>query len=481
MPPFVPENPAEVAGSPNLDPLLSPTGFKGKIAETHPSHLEDKTVEKGITDQPSSGDKSFTQKASPALTDEPHPGKEDVNEGKKGNHLEGNEANPSQADVNLDAKIAKRASRRRMIAELYQIIREDESDDSASEDDLRDDAGDIAYPGLRKPLSNRMQKSQRRVYQNILYHTLVEDRLKFLETSVRELQRHEDPLGSEETHETPTIHVPSIRYLTWKEFEFKPYVAESPKSFRHGVVTNSSPQSVLEVLIEEPQIGGRSHRRRSHRIHGFKTEPKENDHVRNPISIKPDHSSVNEPRTPMRLRLRSPILLRLLGKFTSENVLGEHDKATTTFLRPFKLLVAKSKQIKEILEQLENKHRTVSNCNESPDLAVDDREVEELSLSGQVSDEKGQPTTQQQESQSSGGRDVQADLPPSSLNETKSDETLDHLRILVKFMDGDLGYVWDLRRKFLDGSLQKIAFPDLWHLFDYGQEVRTPGNKISQL
>lgn len=289
---------------------MSPTEFKGNIADTPSSHLEDKTVEKRLTDQPSSENESFPQKVTPASTDEIHPGKEDLNEGKKGNHLEGDGANPSQADINLDAKIAKRASRRRMIAELYQIIREDESDDSASEDDLRDDAGDIAYLETRKPLSDRMLKAERRLYQNVLHYILVEDRLRFLETSIRELQKHEDPLDTKETREKPTTNVPSIRYLTWKEFEPKPYVAENPKSFRHGVFAaerdDSSSQSVLEVLIEEPYISARSRRRRSHHIHGFKTDVNDSDHVRDPLSLKPNHSVVNGPR------IRSPVLLKLL-------------------------------------------------------------------------------------------------------------------------------------------------------------------------
>jgi len=72
--------------------------------------------------------------------------------------------------------------------------------------------------------------------------------------------------------------------------------------------------SVLEVLIEEPYISARSRRRRSHHIHGFKTDVNDSDHVRDPLSLKPNHSVVNGPRIPMRLRIRSPVLLKLLKK-----------------------------------------------------------------------------------------------------------------------------------------------------------------------
>jgi hypothetical protein len=73
--------------------------------------------------------------------------------------------------------------------------------------------------------------------------------------------------------------------------------------------------SVLEVLIEEPYISARSRRRRSHHIHGFKTDVNDSDHVRDPLSLKPNHSVVNGPR------IRSPVLLKLLKKFTKENAI----------------------------------------------------------------------------------------------------------------------------------------------------------------
>jgi hypothetical protein len=138
------------------------------------------------------------------------------------------------------------------------------------------------------------------------------------------------------------------------------------------------------------------------------------------------------------------------------------------------------KEIKEVLKQMENQQRAASNDNVSLDPAPNDHAVE-APLSGQASTKKDQPIAQQQDSQDSWGRDIQEGLPSLSVNATKSDETLDHLRILVKFTNEDLEYIWDLRRKFLKGSLQKIAFANLWHLFNYGQEVRTAGNKNLQL
>ena len=67
------------------------------------------------------------------------------------------------------------------------------------------------------------------------------------------------------------------------------------------------------------------------------------------------------------------------------------------------------------------------------------------------------------------------------LNQTDPPEALEHLRLLVNFMDTDLGPIWELRRSLEAGKLRKIAYSDLYHIFSHGQEIRTPGNKQIQL
>jgi len=67
--------------------------------------------------------------------------------------------------------------------------------------------------------------------------------------------------------------------------------------------------------------------------------------------------------------------------------------------------------------------------------------------------------------------------PPSEKKPSKEDEeknsrtALEHFRLLIRFMDEDLKHLSELRRAIHDGTLEKICFDDLWHLFDYGQEV----------
>ena len=60
-------------------------------------------------------------------------------------------------------------------------------------------------------------------------------------------------------------------------------------------------------------------------------------------------------------------------------------------------------------------------------------------------------------------RDEQATLDASSL--TLSKEGLDHLGLLVEILDYDLAGLFELRRQIEKGTLETIAFVDMWHLY----------------
>ncbi|KAK6068116.1 hypothetical protein SCUP515_09761 [Seiridium cupressi] len=48
---------------------------------------------------------------------------------------------------------------------------------------------------------------------------------------------------------------------------------------------------------------------------------------------------------------------------------------------------------------------------------------------------------------------------------------LDHLQCLVDFIRGDLGDILDIRARVANGTIEKIAFVDLWHLFNPGDTI----------
>jgi hypothetical protein len=52
-------------------------------------------------------------------------------------------------------------------------------------------------------------------------------------------------------------------------------------------------------------------------------------------------------------------------------------------------------------------------------------------------------------------------------------DMLHQLKMLVEVIDTDLRPMFNLRRQIKDGSLTHISFQDLWHLFEFGQDVKT--------
>jgi hypothetical protein len=63
--------------------------------------------------------------------------------------------------------------------------------------------------------------------------------------------------------------------------------------------------------------------------------------------------------------------------------------------------------------------------------------------------------------------------PPPPIPVVTAEKKLHELKMLVEVMDTDLKPMFDLRRRIKEGSLTHIAFQDLWHLFEFGQDVRT--------
>jgi len=63
-----------------------------------------------------------------------------------------------------------------------------------------------------------------------------------------------------------------------------------------------------------------------------------------------------------------------------------------------------------------------------------------------------------------------------------SDIALEDFRLLIRFMDEDLKELFEMRQQIEDGTLETIAFDDLWHLFRYGEEViledKSSGGKL---
>ena len=65
--------------------------------------------------------------------------------------------------------------------------------------------------------------------------------------------------------------------------------------------------------------------------------------------------------------------------------------------------------------------------------------------------------------------------------QTETHEALLHMRLLKQLLTNDLGAALKLRQGVEAGTARKVSFPDLWHVFRYGQEVRSSGSQKTQL
>jgi hypothetical protein len=61
--------------------------------------------------------------------------------------------------------------------------------------------------------------------------------------------------------------------------------------------------------------------------------------------------------------------------------------------------------------------------------------------------------------------------------QTETPEALPHMRLLNELLTNDLGRALKLRQGVETGTARTVFFPDLWHVFRYGQEVRSSGSK----
>lgn len=195
------------------------------------------------------------------------------------------------------------------------------------------------YESLDNHLEKRMNKATRLAIQSNLYAQLVEDRLKQLEKDVRMILRKPLPKNEEDEISKnvmkPLPHRQVVNHLTWTAWSAPVVVPKAllarPK-WKHGLEVDGIPKSVIEILIEEPQVAVRYFNR---------NEP----------------SPVIDPSlwVPWRIRFRSKLMLKLLERVTGQRVsIGPH-KHQVVLLRPFKLLVAYADKIFSFCQDLEDK------------------------------------------------------------------------------------------------------------------------------
>ncbi|KAI9736752.1 MAG: hypothetical protein M1834_000956 [Cirrosporium novae-zelandiae] len=346
------------------------------------------------------------------------------------------------------------------------------------------------------PLPDRISKAKRWIGKANAYNLLTEERILALEAEVKQLKRskqdsstdrlkrdsgridlqesyYKGVISEAEPLTTGNSAIPistlTITRMNWAEFTPLP---DSLRNREHAAEISLEPRSVLEVLVEDPpRVNlGRHRKHRSSFLIG-KVEPTEVK-PRTTISHDEVRSFPGSGSIPRRLRIRSPVLIRFLMDITGldmfitdpdgddetyERSLSQFWKHKIVILRPFKLFVIYENEIREHFRELEEKYQF-----------EDTQEIND------VKNEDGSVTSD------SGSDDTNFEVQPYD-TDTTSFKAFQHLRLLIQFMDEDLKPLFDLRRGLANGTTKKIAFDDLWHLFDYGQDVRTKEGKSIQI
>ncbi|KAH7080232.1 hypothetical protein BKA63DRAFT_550873 [Paraphoma chrysanthemicola] len=267
--------------------------------------------------------------------------------------------------------------------------------------------------------------------------------------------------------------------------------------------------SAIEVLMEEPRIALRSRQKLSN----------------NPSLAENDSANVRTTTmpNPTKVRIRSLhilIMLEEIAKMSGRSFttkLGDSYEQTV-FLYPFKLFVSiepdirrKHEQLqKEAEEELDNDKKEAAaraaseaeakdheKAQEDIQLAKEDKDKVD-SCDAESSDHVTEPAADADKNDSyeggckfcgqmipnGGRRGSRATNISSTSGSTDSKSVAEipaitkqqyfHLlSLLVHVLDTVLEPMFDMRRKIKDRTLTRIAFQDLWHLFELGQDLKT--------
>ena len=204
------------------------------------------------------------------------------------------------------------------------------------------------------------------------------------------------------------------------------------------------------------------------------------------------------------MRIDSRLLLAIIQKSIPLALRQQFpEEESIVFLRPFKLFVLYEEKFRENLRDLERKWECTDESSSGHLTVAGSAEMR--NRTGQVADGEtaaknafnarvrstdiidSEPIgTQEPLLRGSGTTDsasnlentTKAELPEIKMGETESREALGCLRLLIEFLDTYLKSTLELRREIKLGRARSIAFEDLWHLYDYGQEIRAPSERL---
>ena len=282
--------------------------------------------------------------------------------------------------------------------------------------------------------------------------SILAERVDYLQNQLQNLDLSRRLSSSEKGDESSerTGLSTEIQWMSWLE-----YLEDASKA------TN-----VLEVLTEKPH-----------------TNSRRKPSIPQPTPENPQRQNVRPSSTPStsknveRIRIRSPHIINALQTITDQTF---SNSSRLIIHRPFKVLLFYKEQILDYLLELEHDFAKNTECplgEHCEGFVTLDESSLFPSTSQRAQASKGRRTSFSKPTRISTGELMQAESNLDSCKHEKSEELLAqveaiiHLRILTKFMGEDMKEIFAKHDLLRSSEAERIAFQDLWHLFQAGDLV----------
>ncbi|PNS14797.1 hypothetical protein CAC42_2026 [Sphaceloma murrayae] len=393
------------------------------------------------------------------------------------------EAETSQSPTRDVPAHSRRSSRSRLASPV----------DHRSQDDRVSDSGSSTGSSDEEKFHRRsLKKRAKHLKQALRWQQGIDRRLRYLEKGIEKHQGRPErkTKSTSPLVDGPPPQVEDIKVMKWEEFQ----PSEAPKRLddQHGKFHNfrydTTVGHVIEVLLEEPSIstqGSISIARDAQSKSCVDNTSSTADEL--PTRLETDMYQRPATKAPARVRIRSREVMESIGD--AANIYFGDKPYKVTYRRPFKFFFRYESEIRAKLLELEGMVQKERE-NHSIVSVVPDAPTEQPvqygtnGIGGHPGNPGDQDTASNESSQpESAGAPIEPGISDglpipatnasaeASTQRSKAEIALCHLRLLVRFMDEYLQPISDLRRDLREYKDLKIAFDDLWHLFQFNEEV----------
>ncbi|ETS78286.1 hypothetical protein PFICI_10348 [Pestalotiopsis fici W106-1] len=193
------------------------------------------------------------------------------------------------------------------------------------------------------------------------------------------------------------------------------------------------------------------------------------------------HANAQNVEKPLRVLINSPYLLQDLEQITGFAL----PISAFEIIPPFKLLIHHWKDIISTLEKLTHKYdelcQRLNTCVPSAtEMPCSDSSTEQAAgltlqspsaMSISVEVREVSPTENDKQSSSNEEHTVRKTLPEMTNEKTILEIRISNLRCLCDFIQADLGHLVGLKIKIQEGSVEKVLFEEVYHLYNPGDLI----------